>query len=300
MPKRRRSLVRWIVLGAVGVVVLAAAGPFVFIHFIEGAAPAKLTLPTGTTGTTAVVGRGAASSTTAGGTGSTTTAAGAASGELAEAVPVAGTWAVGSGSVVGYRVQEVLVGQQSTAVGRTSKVWGSLTISGGSVTKGSFTADMASVVSDQPQRNAQFDGRIMDVSAYPTASFTLTKPIALGSLPSDGQTKSFVAAGDLTMHGVTKPVTFTLEAERLRAGIYVLADIHILFANWDIANPSFAGLVTTRDYGTLEILLHLTKGVGNPAVKTSSSTTGGGFAGAPGGPPTVPSTTVPPLSVPKS
>jgi hypothetical protein len=29
---------------------------------------------------------------------------------------------------------------------------------------------MASVTSDQSQRNAQFDGRIMDVSTYPTVT----------------------------------------------------------------------------------------------------------------------------------
>ena len=42
---------------------------------------------------------------------------------------------------------------------------------------------MASVVSDQSERNAQFDGRIMDVATYPTATLHLTSPIALGSRP---------------------------------------------------------------------------------------------------------------------
>ncbi|HUB69744.1 MAG TPA: YceI family protein, partial [Acidimicrobiales bacterium] len=193
---------------------------------------------------------------------------------------------------------EVLVGQQSTAVGRTSEVWGSLTVLGTSVSKGSFTANMGSVVSDQPQRNAQFDGRIMDVSAYPTATFVLTKPIALGSVPANGTVKSFEATGDLTMHGETKPVTFSLSAERSGASIYVLADINIVFANWGIANPSFTGFVTTQDHGTLEVLLRLTKGTGNVA-QSSPPTSQGGFGGGPGGPPTVPSTTVPPLTVPK-
>lgn len=91
--------------------------------------------------------------------------------------------------MVGYRVQEALIGQQSTAVGRTSKVWGSITITGTSETKGSFTVNMASVTSDQSQRNAQFGGRIMDVSAYPTGTFVLTSPIELGTVPADGSVK---------------------------------------------------------------------------------------------------------------
>lgn len=273
MAGRRHRARRWIVAGSAVVVVLAVGGPFVFIHFIEGPAPAKLTLPKGEAGTrsTTVAGAGGAS--------------------------VAGTWKVGPGSIVGYRVQEVLVGQQATAVGRTAKVWGSLTISGTSVTNGSFTADMATVVSDQSQRNAQFDGRIMDVSTYPTATFRLTTPPSLATLPVDGKTESYPARGNLTMHGVTRPVSLTVSAERSGAEVYVLADTHIVFANWDISNPSVGGFVTTQSSGTLEVLLDLTRGTGNPVTATVPSQSGPGGPGG-GGPVTIPRTTVPPLTVP--
>ena len=82
-----------------------------------------------------------------------------------------------------------MIGQNSTAVGRTEKVWGSLTIDNGSVTKGTFTANMASVTSDQSERNAQFDGRIMNVSTYPTAEFVITKTNFAGCqfIYGDGQ-----------------------------------------------------------------------------------------------------------------
>ena len=273
MAGRRHRARRWVVAGVAVVVVVAVGGPFVFIHFIEGPAPAKLSLPKN--------GGGTRSATAAG--------AGWAS--------VAGTWKVGPGSTVGYRVQEVLIGQQATAVGRTAKVWGSLTISGTSVTNGSFTTDMATVVSDQSQRNAQFDGRIMDVSTYPTATFRLTSPLSLAALPLDGKTESYPARGNLTMHGVTRPVSFSVSAERSGAEVYVLADIHIVFANWDISNPSVGGFVTTQSSGTLEVLLDLTRGTGNPVTATVPSQSGPGGPGG-GGPITVPRTTVPPLTVP--
>ena len=132
---------RWLVGAAAIVVVLALGAPFVYIHFIEGPPPPKLTLPT---------------------TRSTTTAA---SGATSDVTSVSGTYHVGLGSEAGYRVTEVLVGQNSTAVGRTTKIWGTVTISGTSVTTGTITVDMASVESDQSERNAQFDGRIME--GYP-------------------------------------------------------------------------------------------------------------------------------------
>ena len=58
----------------------------------------------------------------------------------------------------------------------------------------------------------------MDVSQYPTGTFTLTSPIDLASLPAAGVIKSYTAHGKLTLHGTTRAVTFTLTAER-RTGI---------------------------------------------------------------------------------
>jgi polyisoprenoid-binding protein YceI len=262
----------WIGGPVVLIVILAVAGPFIYIHFIEGPAPTKLALPTTPASTSATGGTGAAASSTA----------------------VSGTWNIGPGSEAGYRVKEVLLGQNATAVGRTSKIWGSLTISGTTVTRGTFTVDMASVVSDQSERNAQFDGRIMDVAQYPTAALVLTSPIPLGTLPAAGATKQYQAHGTLTMHGVSKPVSFTVTAERTGSAIDVLADVPITFSDWNIANPSVGGFVTTADNGTLEVLVDLTRSAGNsPSTSSGSSTSGGG-----GGPVTVPSTTEPPLSVP--
>jgi polyisoprenoid-binding protein YceI len=272
MATRRRRLAWTLVVVVVVVAALAVIGPFVYIHFIEGPAPAKLELPKGSQ--TASTGAGAA----------------------AKATSVSGVWNVGPGSVAGYRVSEVLIGQNSTAVGRTGKVWGSMTIDGTTVRKGTFTVDMASVVSDQSSRNAHFDGPIMDVARFPTATLTLSSPISLGSIPPASVVARYDASGLLDMHGVTKSVTFAVSAERLDGALDVLADITIPFSEWDIANPSIGGFVTTANTGTLEVLLHFTQGAGNPA----STSSGTGPSGGNGAPPTVPSTTVPPLTVPSS
>ena len=268
-----RRFRKWFIAGVIVVVVLAVGGPYVFIHFIEGPAPAKLVLPKS---------QGAAGSSKSGAT--------------VDLAQLGGTWNVGAGSVAGYRVQEVLIGQNSTAVGRTSEIWGSVTLASKSVTKAIFTVNMASVVSDQSERNARFDGSIMDVSKYPTATLTLSAPIDLGSIPAEGAVAHDNAAGNLALHGVTKSVSFPVTAERSGSAIAVLADIPITFSEWSIPNPSIGGFVTTANTGTLEVLLHLTQGPGNPVSRSSgsASTVGGG------GPVTVPSTTVPPLRVPSS
>jgi polyisoprenoid-binding protein YceI len=235
MPLTRpRHWLRWL-LAAIGVlVVLGAAGPFIYIHLFNSA-PAALSLSPVT----------AQSSSP----GSTAAASTAASGQ------VAGTWTIGSGSIVGYRVNEVLLGQSATAVGRTTSVTGHLAIQGTTVTAASFSVPMATVHSDKSQRDAQFDGRIMNVSQYPTGTFTLTSPIDLAPLPGGGVIRQYTAHGNLTLHGTTRAVTFTLTAERKGGQIEVAGQIPVLFADYNIQNPSFAGFVTTQNHGLLEFLL---------------------------------------------
>ncbi len=216
-----------LLIALAAVVVLAVGGPFVYIHFIEGKAPAKLSLSSSSS----------APSSSKGG--------------------VDGTWKISSGSVAGYRVHEILFGQTNTAVGRTDAITGSLTVKGTQVTAASFNVDMTKVTSDKPMRDHQFQGRIMQTSTYPTSSFTLTSPITFGSVPPQNAVQTKMATGKLTMHGVTKTVTFTLKCERTSNGVaQVNGSIPIVFADYNIANPSF-GPVSTDDHGVLEFTLNL-------------------------------------------
>jgi polyisoprenoid-binding protein YceI len=219
------------------VVVLAVGGPFVYIHFIEGTAPAPL-------------GLGADASPGA-------TASGAGAGPGTADPPLVGTWTVATGSRAGYRVNEVLLGQDNVAVGRTRSVAGHLTIAHTAVTGGAFSVKMATIHSDKTRRDAQFDGRIMNVATYPTGVFTLTRSITLAPLPATRKISTYRATGNLTLHGHTRQVTFPLSAERTATQIRVSGSIPVMFANWGIPNPSFASVVTTEDHGLLEFLLVL-------------------------------------------
>lgn len=237
-----RGVPGWAKLGIgafIVLVVAAVGGPYVYIHFIEGKAPAPLSVNTSTS---------PASSTSPSATSSS-----------ASSTSLDGTWSVGSGSIVGYRVHETLLGQSNTATGRTSSVTGSLTVAGDTVTAGSFSADLTSVASDKSQRDHQFQGRIMNTATYPTATFKLTQPIALGSEPADGVTVTRQATGDLTLHGVTKSITFAVSVKKTGSTIAASGSVPIVFADYNIANPSFGGTVTTDDHGTLEFLLNFTK-----------------------------------------
>ena len=90
---------------------------------------------------------------------------------------IAGTWTVAADSQVGYRVKETLAGVDTEGAGRTNAITGTMTIDGTTVTATDLTVDMTTFESDDSRRDGQFNGRIMEVSQFPTATFTLTTPI---------------------------------------------------------------------------------------------------------------------------
>ena len=171
---------------------------------------------------------------------------------------LSGLWMVTDGSEVGYRVKEVLGGVDTEGVGRTDDVSGSLTIQGTSIIGTTFEVAVATITSDSTRRDSQFAGPIMETSVHPTATFRLTQPIELGSVPEPGTTITATAVGELTMHGVTRDVSFEVSARIDNGIIGVLGGIEVLFSDYDIDNPS-NGFVTTGDNGLIEFVLAFTR-----------------------------------------
>ena len=230
MKKAPRFVIAALVVLGVGLV----AGPWAYINLIKDDAPDAL----------AIDSTKSSDSTTA--TAALTTAN--------------GEWKVAANadSVVGYRVKEILFGQDTEGVGRTKDVEALLTIADNSVTKGSFTVQMGTIMSDAGKRDAQFNNRIMDVTTYPTATFTLTQPIALPEGAVSGEVITAEATGDLTLRGTTKSVTFPIEAQVKGASFTVVGNITIVFDEWGIPAPGIPG-ITVDPQGLLEFSLVFTQ-----------------------------------------
>ena len=171
-----------------------------------------------------------------------------------EAAGVDGEWVIAAGSEVGYRIDESINGFDTTANGRTQAITGTFTIGGTAVSAGQFTVDMTTFKSDESRRDGQFNGRIMDVANFPTATFVLTAPIDFQQVPTDGTTITASATGDLTLRGTTQSVTFDVEATFQNGRVGVLGKIPVVFADFGIPSPSVA-TITTEDNGLLEFVL---------------------------------------------
>lgn len=232
MPK----WVKWALGAVIGVIVLVVGGTWVYINLIRDDPPPPLSFDE----------RDAeAAATTAAPTATTTAPAGD---------DLTGTWTATPESLLGYRVKEILFGQDAEGVGRTKAVTGQLVIDGTTVTEAVFTVDMTSVQSDEDRRDRQFNGSLMDTAAFPTSQFTLDAPIELGDLPADQEEIAASASGQLTLRGQTRPVSFDVTARRNRTNIEVNGTIPIVFADWGIPDPSRPG-ISTEDNGLLEFLL---------------------------------------------
>jgi polyisoprenoid-binding protein YceI len=234
----RRTLIASAVAGAL-ILGAAAVGILYFVVF-AGSSPQKLAL----------------SSPTPSAAGSATSPA---------ATPGAGTWTVASGSVAGYRVREQLasLAAPSDAVGRTSAITGTFTLtqsaSGDAVSAASFSVDVTKLTSDQSRRDQRIHSQGLESDRYPTATFKLTSPITLPAGTASGQTIHVSATGDLTIHGVTKSVTIPIDARLTGSTIELVGSITFPFSQFGMTPPSIGGFVTVQNNATMEFQLMLTR-----------------------------------------
>jgi len=181
-----------------------------------------------------------------------------------------GKWTVGTGSLAGYRVNELFVGTTTPhqAVARTSTVSGSVTVgadSGGAYPLSAITfsaglADLASVdqVAGRDVRlRDNVVSRSLDVQGFPSATFTAdtgTAPEAVTGSPVD-----LTVDGKLTIHGVTKSVTATGKAQLNGGRVEIAGSLPIDMTDYGVQPPRI-GFTTVDSKVTIDFDLFLSKG----------------------------------------
>lgn len=242
LPSALRGMRGRLVITA-AIALLVIGGPFLYINVIRDDPPERLSLSDEVNSTTTTPEDGASSTTLGGQTSGT-------------AIPgsLDGTWEVSQGSQAGYRAKEVLFGQDAEAVGRTSDVTGTFVFKATTLQSADFTVDMTTIKSDEDRRDNQFQGRIMDTKTYPTATFKLTAPLTVETLPSKGVTAEFTVSGTFTIRGVTRNVTLPLKVRNNGGTIEINGLIPVTFSDYGIPDPSF-GPAKVQGNGEIEFLL---------------------------------------------
>ena len=159
---------------------------------------------------------------------------------------------------VGFTFDEVLPGEAKTTSGSTTGVEGEVHIESGVLQSGEIVVDMTNLTTDSDVRDNNVRRKILHTDQYPTSSFTITEPIDLSKVPSDGSAGTMNVVGDLTIHGETNRVTAPFDVALSGSHLIVAGDVPFDRADYGVETPEFVA-AKIAESGLLNIRLNMTK-----------------------------------------
>jgi polyisoprenoid-binding protein YceI len=156
-------------------------------------------------------------------------------------------------SQVSYEVQETFFNQNNkvaTAIGVTKQVTGDIIGDKTDPSKskiGTITVDISQFASDKSMRDNFIRRNFLESSKYPLATFAPTSIEGIPESYTDGQSYSFKVTGDLTVHNVTKPVTFDVTASLNGTTLTGTATTMVKMSDFGVGPITLAGMLQTQD-----------------------------------------------------
>lgn len=162
-----------------------------------------------------------------------------------------------TGTEVRYRVRERLVGNEldNDAIGVTKAISGQIALAAdGSVVpeESKLTINVTGLKSDQSRRDGFVQRRLLLTDSFPNVVFEPTS-ITGGpkTIPPSG-TGTFTISGNLTVRGVTKATTWTVNARYLPTAVTGTAATKFTFADFGITQPRVPIVLSVSDTIKLE------------------------------------------------
>jgi polyisoprenoid-binding protein YceI len=171
-----------------------------------------------------------------------------------------------SSSKATFTIDEVLFGNPNTVVGETDKVAGQILVNAQDTSKsqvGEIKIDVSTLVTDNDLRNRTLHGRILetDTSANQYATFVAKSITGLPESITVGQQVSFTITGDLTIHQVTKTVTFDATVKAVSdEQITGTASTTVKYSDFGISVPDVPSVTGLGD--TVKLALDFTANAG--------------------------------------
>jgi polyisoprenoid-binding protein YceI len=161
-------------------------------------------------------------------------------------------------SQASYTAHEQLVGRTlpSDAVGTSKSVSGSLVLgSDGAVLadQSKISVDLSKLQSNESRRDNWIKNDTIQTSRFPMATFVPREVQGLPiPLPTSGEAK-FQLLGDLTVHGVTKPVTWQVTAQFADGAVTGNATTNVKITDFGMTPPKVGPVLSIEDALTLEL-----------------------------------------------
>ena len=163
-------------------------------------------------------------------------------------------------SFAGFRVVEVLVGgvAESTAVGRTADLAGSIELAGANLVAARVEVNLGTLRTDNSHRDSHMR-QALNTKEFPLAVFTLVELVELPVGVFGGETFSGTAHGELRIKGVTNRAAFDLKARMVGETIVVAGSSAVVFSDFRVSTPTSPSVISVEDHGIMEFLLYFTR-----------------------------------------
>ncbi len=162
-------------------------------------------------------------------------------------------------SSVSYEVGETFFNQNNRfnlAVGKTTQISGKITIDPANPQNSSIGAievDISQLQSDSNRRDNTIRDRFLESRQYPIAIFVPSQIDGLPTSYTAGETLNFKVTGDLTVHDVTQPVSFDVQAALVNNELQGTANTTILMSDFGVGPIELGGILGTEDEVKLEM-----------------------------------------------
>jgi len=152
-------------------------------------------------------------------------------------------------SEVQFSIGEILNGAPFTAVGKTNEVGGNLSVSDTVIKVGTISVNAKTFKTDSSRRDGAIVRFILksDQPENELITFKPAQPIALPAPLSEGKEMSTTISGDLTISGVTKPVTVAVKI-KVQAGVLsVTGDATVKRSDFNLKIPELSFIASVDD-----------------------------------------------------
>ncbi len=162
-------------------------------------------------------------------------------------------------SQVRFTLQEDLRGVRTTVVGATDQVAGEIGVNFTAPAEseiGTITINVRTLATDSGLRDSAIRGQILlsSQAEYEFATFTPTSTEGLPASVTLGEAFTFTVTGDLTLKGITAPVTFTVEVTPVSNTLITgNASAMVDRTDWDLQIPSVPSVANVDEQVMVEI-----------------------------------------------
>jgi len=162
-------------------------------------------------------------------------------------------------SEVRFQIDEMLLGKPTTVIGTTNQVAGDFLVdfeTPANSQLGAIRINVRTLKTDNEFRNRALRGQILEAEQdeFEYAEFIATELVGLPETIAIGDTADFQIVGSLTVHGVSKFVTFESSIHLIsNTTLEGTARATVLYSDFDITIPEASGVADISEELHLEI-----------------------------------------------